>query len=283
MFMGRTSDTPTITAVTATVRKYGQFYALTEEVDLFNVNGTTLELVGVLGESAGRSLNHLQRTIAEGSGVTARLANGVASEGVVVAVIALADIANVINTLVRNGSRPFTPMTTGSQNIGTSAILPSFWGICHPDVAYDVSQISGFVGVQNYAGQTQTAVGEFGLIQTAGFGVRFLQTQEAGINLDGGGTNAGGIRGTSDTDTYDVPIYGQDAFGSVGLGTRHTDGVYRTGENEGNFELVMHPKGSGGVADPFNEVSTIAWKAWWAGAVLNAAFSRRIVCGATAL
>src|SRR5689334_17376363 len=56
---GRDADTPTFTDVTATVSKYGQFYIVNEEVDLYNPNKTTAELVAVLGESAGRSLNQL--------------------------------------------------------------------------------------------------------------------------------------------------------------------------------------------------------------------------------
>jgi hypothetical protein len=56
---GRDADVPTFTDVTATVAKYGQFYIVNEEVDLYNPNGTTDELVAVLGESAGRSLNQL--------------------------------------------------------------------------------------------------------------------------------------------------------------------------------------------------------------------------------
>jgi len=57
---GRNADTPTFSDVTATVSKYGQFYILNEEVDLFNPNGTGNQLMQVLGESAGRSLNQLQ-------------------------------------------------------------------------------------------------------------------------------------------------------------------------------------------------------------------------------
>jgi hypothetical protein len=37
---GRDADTPTFTDVTATVAKYGQFYIVNEEVDLYNPNGT---------------------------------------------------------------------------------------------------------------------------------------------------------------------------------------------------------------------------------------------------
>jgi hypothetical protein len=85
------------------------------------------------------------------------------------------------------------------------------------------------------------------------------------------------------SDNYTTVVYGENAFGSVGLGKRHTDGVYRAGENKGSFEMIYHDAGSAGAGDPFNEIRTLAWKAFYAGAVLNANFSRAILTGATNL
>jgi N4-gp56 family major capsid protein len=177
------------------------------------------------------------------------------------------------------------PMTTGSQNVGTSALLPSYWAITHPDVAYNISKLTGFVSVQNYAGQTATVVGEYGYYGLAGRGVRFVMSEDASINLgDGAPLSGADLRSTSsNTDVYTIVVYGQDAFGSVGLGKRHTDGIYRAGDNTGGWEMIFKGMGSGGTSDPFNEISTLAWKAWFAGAVLNANWSRAILVGATNL
>src|SRR5689334_4743148 len=60
---GRSSDTPTNTDVTALIAKYGQFYIMTEEVDVLSVKGTSREFANILGESAGRSLNQLMRNV----------------------------------------------------------------------------------------------------------------------------------------------------------------------------------------------------------------------------
>ena len=84
-------------------------------------------------------------------------------------------------------------------------------------------------------------------------------------------------------DTYTIVVYGMDAFGSVGLGKKHTDGVYRAGDNTGGWEMIHKERGSGGTSDPFNEIATLAWKAFFAGAVLNANWSRAIRVGATNL
>lgn len=282
-FQGRTASSVNFSAVTATAAKYGQYYVLNEEVDVLLPNGTTAGIVQTLAISAGRSLNQLQRNVVDGN-ATLVYANG-ASDGAVNTVIAAADLNSVVNTLSRNSAMPFTPMGTGSQNIGTAPILPGFWGFCHPDVAYDISQISGFKSVDTYAAFVDTQPGEFGSYGLAGFSVRFIQTPDATVDAGVGASTSGtSVRGTSvKADLYTTAIYGQNAVGSVGLGESYSDGVYRPGQNNPNpIELIYKGRGSAG-GDPYNEISTMAWKAWHTGAILNANWVRGIRSAATLL
>lgn len=281
---GRDSDTPTFTDVLATVAKYGQYYIVNEEVDLFLPNGTTGELVDVLGESAGRSLNQLQRDVAEDNS-TQRFAGNVANTAAVNSIITAGVLDRVINELTRNAARTFQPMLNGSTNVGTTPILPSYIGICHPDVAVDVAKIQGFQSVEKYAGQTAILQGEFGYYGMAGRGVRFMISEDASIDADAGATGGTDVRGTTptDTDIYTIVVYGKDAVGSVGLGKRHTDGAYRAGENTGAFEMIHHERGSAGAGDPYNEIATMAWKSFHAGVVLNPNWIFGVRVGATNL
>ena len=245
---GRNASAASFTDVTATVSKYGQFYILNEEADVFNFNGQTAKLVETLAISAGRSLNQLQRDVGE-----------------------------------RNSALTFTPMSTGSENEGTVPILPAFWGLTHPDVAIDIQQLSGFKSVESYAGQVDTVLGEFGTIPVAGQAVRFIASEDASIDTGSGG-NGTGIRETSSSaDLYTTLIYGMDAIGSVGLGQEHTDGIYRAGDPQGAVELVVKEMGSGGTSDPYNEIMTLAWKAWHAGSILNSNWVRGIRSAASSL
>lgn len=280
--MGRDSVTAAFTDVTATVAKYGQFYILNEEVDLFTgwsqQNDKLMETLGIV---AGRSLNQLQRDVGEDN-ATAVFANGVASDGAVVTAVSRGDLDGVIITLNTNSALTFTPMTTGSQNIGTSPILPAYWAICHPHVAYDISNITGFKSVETYAGQVQTMPMEFGFYGRAGQAVRFLQTEDASINSGSGGTTGTtGLRGATNLDIYTILIYGMDAIGSVGLGQQQTVNAFMAGDEQAVIQMIVHEKGSSGVADPFNEVMTMAYKFWHAGAVLNANWARALQVAAT--
>lgn len=282
--MARNADTPSVTDVTATVAKYGQFYIVNEEVDLYDPAGTVSELSAVLGESAGRSMNQLQRDIAEDNS-TQRFGGNVASDGAVITVVTAADLNRIVNELQRNSARKFTAMTTGSQNIGTAPILASFWAICHPDVAHDVAGLTGFKSVETYAGHTAIVPGEFGFYGRAGGGMRFVMSEDASIDLDAGAavTSQDLRENSTGADLYTIVVYGRDAFGSVGLGQRFTDGAFMAGDDTGDWEIIIHPKGSGGISDPFNEIMTIAWKAFHAGAVLNSNWSRALRVGATNL
>lgn len=281
---GRDADTPTFTDVVATVSKYGQFYIVNEEVDLFNPNGTTNELVAVLGESAGRSLNQLQRNLMEDN-ATKIFAQNVASIGLVDTKMEASILDLVVNVLTKNSARMFMPMSNGSQNVGTTPILPAYWGLVHPDVAYDIAKLTGFKSVETYAGQVSIAQGEFGLYGIAGRAIRFITSEDASVDVNtGNNVSTNDLRTTSGLiDTYPSVIFGREAFGTVGLGMRQTDGTYFAGENTDSFEMIFHERGSGGIADPFNEIATLAWKAWYAGAVLNANWSRAVVTAATDL
>lgn len=282
---GRNADVPTFTDVTATVSKYGQYFIVNEEVDLYNPNDTANQLMQVMGESAGRGLNMLMRDIMEDN-ATQRYAANVASTGAVHAVATVGGFDRIINELTKNAARMFFPVSNGSTNIGTVPILPGYWALCHPDVAYDVAKMTGFVSVEKYAGQVAMAPGEFGLYGLAGRSLRFVASEDASKDVNTGAALSGAdlnSTGASVIDTYATAIFGQDAFGSVGLGMRHADGAYRAGENKGSFEIIFQPRGSGGAADPFNELSTLAHKEFFAGAVLNSNWARTYRTGATNL
>jgi len=280
---GRSSAALSVTNYTATVSKYGNFVILNEEADCFNFNGQMDKIMEVIGINAGQSLNRLQRDIGEDN-ATLVYSGGVASDGVVDTKISLAKLKSVINTLDKNSALTFTPMTNGSGNTGTTPILPAYWGLCHSDVAVDISALATFKSVETYAGQTSTSPGEFGTITVAGKAVRFISSEDAGVDADSGAAiGSTGLNGTSAVDLYTTLIYGQDAIGSVGLGSQYPDGTYMAGDDLGPIDLIVKGLGSGGTSDPYNEISTVAWKAWHTGKILNPNWVRGIRSGATSL
>ena len=280
---GRSAAALSVTNINATASKYGNFVILNEEVDLFNFPEQFAKILEIIGDNAGKSLNILQRDVAEDN-VTLVNAGAVASDGLIASKITLKTVQIVINTLDKNSARSFTPMTTGALQIGTVPINMGYWGLCHPDVAIDVAALTGFTSIEKYAGQTQTVLGEFGTLTVAGKAVRFVSSEDAGVDTGTGanGSDSSGLNGTADaTDLYTTVIYGKDAIGSVGLGVQYTDGIFRVGDDLEPVDVIV--KTEGGTSDPFDEIKTVAWKAWHTGALLNGNWARGIRSGATDL
>lgn len=287
-FPVRTGVTPTVTDLTATVLKFGNFMFLNEEVDLINFSGQTNELADVLGENAGRSLNRLQRNEIEDN-ATAILAGAQTSASNVglngaTGFITRSTIARAVNELNRQDAMKFLAMTTGSQNVGTAPIRESYWGINHPDVSEDVRLLAGFNSVETYAGQTETAIGEYGHVG----GIRFVESTESTIDASAGASST--TSATSDprqtaarVDLYNTVILGRDFHGSLGLDASHVSEIYRVGDSLPAVMMISHAKGSAGSADPLNEVSTMGWKSWHVAKILNSNWGRNIRSAASRL
>ena len=267
-FNGRSAVNPTVTRVDANMAKYGNVIALTEEVDLVQVNARAMRFMDTLGENAGRSLNMLQQTAIRSGATSKRWAGGVGSDTVAITAIAAADIKYVVNQLNREDAMLVHPLGDGSTNIGTSPIRSSYFGTCHPDVEEDIRLISGFIPVEQYAGYSTIFPGEFGAVN----GVRWCVSTLAAVESAAGTTSVNGMRGagTSTNDVYSCLIYGREAIGSVGLGEEMTEEIYQGGDRIPAVQLISHAPGKSGIADPLNEVGTLGWKAFHAGIVLNA-------------
>lgn len=285
---GRDSSTVHFSNVTATVAKYGAYYILNEEVELFNFSGDMDGIFRTMGITAGRSANFLHRNTLE-DGVTLRYAGNVASAGLVNSIVSVDLLDRVINELARNYAMPFTAMARGSETVGTVPLLPGYWAFCHPDVARDVAKLTGFVSAKAYGSYTDLAPGEFGAYEGAGYSVRFIQTAEASIDADAGTSGGTDVRSTGGTnaDLYTIVIKGMDADGSVGLGEQWGDGVFRVGEgNPAAIEIIPGGRAVNAPAtpaDPYKELSTLAFKLWYGGAILNANWCRGIKVAATNL
>lgn len=264
--MGRNAVQPSITDLTVAIAKYGNWVLYNEELDIFNVNSRAAQLLDVLGRNAGESLNILMRDVYDGS-TNVRYGSAAAADTSVTAAITVNDIKYVVNQLDRNSAMKFYGMGTGSRNIGTSPIRDAYFGICHVDVEQDIRGLSGFTPVEQYGGYVETEVGEFGTVA----GVRWVSTETAPITTGAGTTTASGMRGSTNilNDVYATFIYGKEAVGTVGLGENHTKEIYQMGQRLPAIELIRKGVGSAGAGDPFNEVGSLAWKAWFAGKILN--------------
>lgn len=289
-FFGRQFVSPTLSVVTATILKKGNAIALSEEIDLFNVNTRAAKLLDTLGANAGESLNALMfteysnlTTVRYSTGAVGGGAAGTGAGSYVSASISVGDIKAGVNSINGNAGRTFTAIGMGSTNIGTQPIRSSYYGICHVDVEEDIRSLTGFIPVEQYAGYTETMPFEFGAVG----GVRWASTQVSTISTGAGKASSVGLRGASTKahDVYSSFIYGQEMMGTVGLGNMHATNSYEmyNPKTPPAVEIIHKALGSAGAADPYNEVATIAWKAFHVGKILNQAWGFKILSGASRL
>lgn len=270
---GKALVKPTYSSITATCVKYYNAIQVTEEVDLFNVNTKSVKLMDTLGANAGESLNTVAKAEYDNATII-RYANnavgGATSKSTTAYSIGTGDIKYCVNQLNANSAMPFTPMATGSRNIGTNPVRVSYYGISHVDVEEDIRSLTGFIPVEQYGGYTETMPFEFGAVG----GVRWCSTQVATINLSAGKKTATNFRGSTNilNDVYTSYIYGREAIGTVGLGNMHASTSYEmyNPKTPPAVEVIFHPKGTSGAADPINEIASLAWKAWFVAKILNA-------------
>ena len=284
---GRALVTPTYSSVTATAAKFGNAIQVTEEVDLFNVNTRSARLMDTLGANAGESLNTIAKAEYDNA-TNIRYCQNAAGGGTLVSntssKMTALDIQFAVNKLNVGAAMPFTPMATGSRNIGTNPIRSAYYGICHVDVEEDIRRLSaGFVPVEQYGGYTETMPFEFG----SAFGVRWCSTQVATIKLSAGLKTATGYRGstTAKNDVYASYIYGREAVGTVGLGNMHASNSYEmyNPKYPPAVTVIYKPAGSAGAGDPYDEISSLAWKSWFVAKILNQAWIVKVFSLATKL
>lgn len=285
-FFGRSTVLPTVSTATAAIAKKGNAILLTEEIDLMQMNLRAMKFMDLMGENAGHSLNLLMEGIYSGF-TQVRYATGSVGGGSadtdVTSAIALTDIKYIVNLLDRASAMTFTTPGYGSTNVGTNPTRAAYYGVAHPDVKEDIRGLTGFQDVVTYGGYTETLPFEFGAVG----GVRWCDTEIIPISTGAGtDTSAGTVRGASTvlTDVYSTYIYGKEAVGSIGLGTQ-----FGTNATQGYdpkkptaVELIYKPMGTVGT-DLYNEVCSLAWKAWWAGLVLNNSWGGKVRSGASKL
>src|SRR3990167_2821927 len=166
---------PTKTDVTATVKTYGAFIEYSDDVELTNPDPLITEFNELLGEQSGETLDILRRDVlVTGTGVS--YANGTTRAGLN-SVLSLTTLRNVLRTFERNKVKYITRSLSGSPNVGSDAVPMSFVAIIHPDVALDVRQITGFVGIEDYGQMRPIHESEIGAIPSVR--IRFLLNPNA--------------------------------------------------------------------------------------------------------
>lgn len=215
-----------IVSINATVAEYGSWTKISEFINMTGYDPILTEASGLMGENAGESIDTIVRDIVA-AGTNVIYANGKASRILTAATdkITATDILKVRRTMKNNRVKEIKLPGGGS----------GFVALVHPFVAMDLMQTQEWKDQNTYVDTKNREEGILGKM----YGIYFMEVDN-GVKFTGAGASAADIYGTI--------FLGRGAYGLPDIG-----GSMKP-------EIIVHPAGSAGSADPLNQFNTIAWK-----------------------
>lgn len=237
-----------ITPINAVVKEYGNWTKISEFINLAGFDPLMTEVAELMGENAGESIDVIVRDVIS-AGTNVMYAGGKTSRSAITASdkITALDILKARRTLKRNKAKPIRLPNGGTDYVA----------LVHTDVAMDLMQLDEWkkANVENASADFRDgAIGRL-------YGIRFYEVDNGVIFPEAGASDA-------------------DVYGTIFLGR----GAYGIPDIEGSVkpEIIVHPAGSAGSADPLNQFNTVAWKCAFAAVRLQELAIVRLESGATA-
>ena len=285
-----TKPTPAVLStfnVTATLRQYGGYAAVSDFLEMTAITPIVQEAVSVLSEQSALTLDTYLRNVCFGGGfpsATSRISAAARSRytGSVSAISALqGKVYGHTLKLVKSLSSGVTKSLSGMGALNASAwsgYIPTlrdirsvvadlrgrdvkpykdgyYLGIAHPGALADIMSDTGTTGWadwQKYTTPESMYKGEIGRAE----GVRFLSTTNA---LDRGANTGSNVSASF------ITIIGRGAFGCVDF-----DSVQDVQNSRNEGSIIVKRANQYNTDDPLNQVAgTVGWKFTIAAAVLN--------------
>jgi N4-gp56 family major capsid protein len=251
-------STLAVTDIVSTLAQYGDFITLSDMVSLTNQDAVVTEATDVLGDQAGITIDQIRRDVLV-AGTNAAYASGVANRLALINKITGPDLDKAIRFLKTQNAKFVKQGIAPSDGVGTGAIRKAFIMLVHPDVEYDLEQITGFRAVSDYGSQEGVIEDEIGAYKN----IRFVTSTNCKIFADATTATTAGFKGTTKNDVYASLLLADNAYGISPL----------SGQAMNTFVKAL---GSAGTADPLEQRSSVGWKATTTTTILNQAWMVRI-------
>lgn len=249
-----------VTDMTADVLQYGDYVTITDKVDYESQDPVLTEAAQILGDQAGDTIDQLCRDVlAAGTTVQYCDSRSARLQMLASSIVSTTDLRKAVRTLKGNNAKRITTMVNPDTGYNTSPINACFIALIHPNVSYDVENLTGFIKVEQYANKTEILPGEIGTYNR----VRFLET-----------TNAKSWAIVNGPASTALTVYGNLIIGANAYGITRISGEA--------MRNIVKPLGSAGSADPLDQRQTSGWKATFVAKILNENFMLRLESTATA-
>ena len=204
----------TYTDVTSTLKQYGY-------VEKFSDKAAELYADDIPGDSrtmTAEVLTEVTELVRYGQlkgGTVVDYANGTTRVGLNTK-LNINQIRRAVRTLQSSRAFMVTKQLNASPDYGTSPIKPAFIAFGHTDMASDIEDLPGFVGVEEYASGTPVHAREFGQVPNVRFVLSplFVPFLAAGAAV---GTTGMKAEDATNLDVYPLIIMAENAWGQVAL------------------------------------------------------------------
>lgn len=236
-----------VTAITATVQTFGAWTKISDFIDMVGLDPILTETSELMGENAGESVDTVVRDVIY-AGTNVQYANGKANRAALAATdkVTALDILKARRNLKRSKVKQINIPGRGR----------GYLAFVHTDVATDLMQMPEWVKA-NVENNTKNF--EDGIIGKL-YGIYFIEVDN-GMKYEGAGA--------SGADVYGTLFIGRSAYGVPDV------------EGSSKPEIIVHPAGSAGGADPMNQFNTVAWKCVFATMRINELCLVRLESGAS--
>lgn len=253
-----------VTDVTATLAQYGDFITLSDMVSLTNQDAIVTEATDVLGDQAGTTIDQIRRDVLV-AGTNVAYANAAATRLATITKLTTADLDKAIRFLKNQNAKFMKEGIPPSDGVGTGAIRKAYVCLVHPDVEYDVEQLTGFKPVSDYPAQMGVMEDEVGAYKN----IRFVTSTNCKIFANATSVLTAGFKGGTTNDVYASLLIAAEAYGICPLSGQA-------------MNTTVKALGSAGSADPLDQRSTVGWKATTTTQILNQSWMIRLESLATA-
>lgn len=253
-----------VTDLTATLAQYGDYITLSDMVDMTNQDPVITEATDVLGDQAGTTIDQVRRDVLV-AGTNVFYANGVASRATVAQKFIAADLDKCIRFLKVQNAKYVKQGIMPSDKVGTGSVRKAFIALVHPDVEFDLENITGYRSVSDYGSQEGVIEDEIGAYKN----IRFVSSTNCKIFAGAGaaGTTVYKNNGAN-FDVYATLIFADNSYGVCPL----------SGAAMKSYTKAL---GSAGTADPLEQRATVGWKATTTTKILNDSWLCRLESAAS--
>lgn len=229
----------TVTAITATVKQYGDGIKFSDLVRTTTIDPILEETTDLLAEQSGESIDELIRDELV-TGTNVQYWDGTRAARVNIAATDILNVAAIRRAVL-------------TLELNRASKIGGMWhAIIHPRQAHDLQGTAEWLNANQNGERTgRVQDGSLGTL----YGVKFWTTDKAPIVVDGG------VGGT--VDVYQALFFGANAYGIIAL-----DGH--------NLQTIFHPLGSAGTADMLNQQSSMGWKLAFTTRILADEFMVRV-------